>query len=57
VWLLQGASRRKISLEFTDKDPPVLAINLGESKKIIKKYLDHFPRTCCIVPDIKLAAM
>jgi thiol-disulfide isomerase/thioredoxin len=49
----------KISLEFTDKDLLVLAINVGESKKTVKKYLDQYPRTCRIVltEDTNLAAM
>ena len=49
----------KISHEFTDKDLLVLAINVGESKKTVKKYLDQYPRTCRIVltEDTNLAAM
>jgi thiol-disulfide isomerase/thioredoxin len=49
----------KITHEFTDKDLLVLAINVGESKKIVKKYLDQNPRTCRIVmtEDTNLAAM
>ena len=49
----------KISHEFSDKDFLVLAINVGESKKTVKKYLDQHPRTCRIVltEDTNLAAM
>jgi hypothetical protein len=49
----------KISHEFTDKDLLVLAVNVGESKKVVKKYLDLNPRTCRIVltEDTNLAAM
>ncbi|HEY6130309.1 MAG TPA: TlpA disulfide reductase family protein [Candidatus Acidoferrum sp.] len=49
----------KISHEFTDKDLLVLAVNVGESKKVVKKYLDLNPRTCRVVltEDTNLAAM
>jgi len=49
----------KISHEFSDKELTVLAINVGESKKTVKKYLDQYPRTCRIVltEDTNLAAM
>ncbi len=49
----------KISREFTDKDLLVLAINVCESRKTVKKYLDQYPRTCRIVltEDTNLAAM
>ncbi len=49
----------EISYEFSDKDLTVLAINVGESKKTVKKYLDQYPRTCRIVltEDSNLAAM
>ena len=49
----------KISHEYSDKDLIVLAINVGESKKVVKKYLDQYPRTCRIVltEDTNLAAM
>jgi len=49
----------KISREFADKGLVVLAINVGESKKTVKKYLDQHPRTCKIVlmEDTNLAAM
>ena len=49
----------KISHEYTEKDFMVLAINVGESRKTVKKYLDQNPRTCRIVltEDTNLAAM
>jgi thiol-disulfide isomerase/thioredoxin len=49
----------KISHEYTEKDFIVLAINVGESRKTVKKYLDQNPRTCRIVltEDTNLAAM
>src|SRR6266852_5801531 len=49
----------KISHEYTDKDLLVLAIDVGESKKTVKKYLEQYPRTCRIVltEDTNLAAM
>src|SRR5262245_21522926 len=39
----------KLSKEFKDKDLTVLAVNVGESKKTVKKYLELHPRTCRIV--------
>jgi thiol-disulfide isomerase/thioredoxin len=49
----------KISHEYGDKDLIVLAINVGESKKTVKEYLEQNPRTCLIVltDDTNLAAM
>jgi thiol-disulfide isomerase/thioredoxin len=49
----------KISHQYTDKDLIVLAVNVGESKKTVKKYLEQYPRTCRIVltEDTNLAAM
>jgi thiol-disulfide isomerase/thioredoxin len=49
----------KISHEYAEKDFIVLAINVGESRKTVKKYLDQNPRTCRIVltEDTNLAAM
>jgi thiol-disulfide isomerase/thioredoxin len=49
----------KISHEYTEKDFIVLAVNVGESRKTVKKYLDQNPRTCRIVltEDTNLAAM
>ena len=49
----------KISREYADKGLIVLAVNVGESKKTVKKYLEQHPRTCKIVlmDDTNLAAM
>jgi thiol-disulfide isomerase/thioredoxin len=49
----------KIGKEFADKGLILLAINVGESKKTVKKYLDLHPRNCKIVfmEDTNLAAM
>jgi thiol-disulfide isomerase/thioredoxin len=49
----------KIGKEFSDKGLILLAINVGESKKTVKKYLDQHPRSCKIVfmEDTNLAAM
>jgi len=49
----------KINREFAGKDLLVLAVNVGESKKTVKKYLDLHPRDCKIVltDDTNLAAM
>jgi thiol-disulfide isomerase/thioredoxin len=49
----------KLNHEFRDKGLIVLAINVGESKKTVKKYLDEHPRTSKIVmmEDTNLAAM
>ena len=49
----------RISHQYTDKDLIVLAVNVGESKKTVKKYLEQYPRTCRIVltEDTNLAAM
>src|ERR1700720_939692 len=49
----------KINREFAGKDLIVLAVNVGESKKTVKKYLDLHPRNCKIVltDDTNLAAM
>lgn len=48
----------KISHQYTDKDL-IVAVNVGESKKTVKKYLEQYPRTCRIVltEDTNLAAM
>jgi thiol-disulfide isomerase/thioredoxin len=45
--------------EFTDKGLVVLAVDVGESKKTVKRYLDTHPRNCRIVymEDTNLAAM
>jgi thiol-disulfide isomerase/thioredoxin len=49
----------KLGHELADKGLVVLAINVGESKKTVKKYLDLHPRNCKIVlmEDTNLAAM
>ena len=49
----------KINREFAGKDLIILAVNVGESKKTVKKYLDLHPRNCKIVltDDTNLAAM
>ena len=49
----------KLSQEFSDKGLTVLAVNVGESKKTVKKYLEQHPRTCRVVltDDTNLAAM
>jgi thiol-disulfide isomerase/thioredoxin len=49
----------KIGHEFADKGLIVLAVNVGESKKTVKRYLDLHPRNCKIVlmEDTNLAAM
>lgn len=49
----------KLGKEFEDKGLVLLAINVGESKKKVKKYLDEHPRACRIVymEDTNLAAM
>ena len=45
--------------EFSDKGLLVLAVNVGESKKTVKQYLDQHPRKVRIVmtSDTNLAAM
>ncbi len=49
----------KLSREFDDQGLTVLAVNVGESKKTVKKYLEQHPRTCRVVltDDTNLAAM
>ena len=49
----------KIGNELADKGLILLAINVGESKKTVKKYLEQHPRNCKIVmmEDTNLAAM
>jgi thiol-disulfide isomerase/thioredoxin len=48
----------EIDAEFRDKGLVVLAVNVGESKKTVKKYLEQNPRKCRIVltEDTNLAA-
>jgi thiol-disulfide isomerase/thioredoxin len=45
--------------EFKEKGFIVLAVDVGESKKTVKKYLEEHPRSCPIVlmEDTNLAAM
>jgi thiol-disulfide isomerase/thioredoxin len=45
--------------EFAEKGLVVLAVDVGESKKTVKRYLDTHPRNCKIVfmEDTNLAAM
>ena len=48
-----------INSEFADKGLVVLAVDVGESKKTVKKYLAGHPRSCRVVlnEDTNLAAM
>ena len=49
----------ELTMEFADKGLIVLAVDVGESKKKVKKYLEEHPRTPRIVltDDTNLAAM
>src|SRR6267143_245441 len=49
----------KIGHELADKGLILLAIDVGESRKTVKKYLEQHPRNCKIVmmEDTNLAAM
>jgi thiol-disulfide isomerase/thioredoxin len=49
----------KIGHELADKGLILLAIDVGESKKTVRKYLEQHPRNCKIVmmEDTNLAAM
>jgi thiol-disulfide isomerase/thioredoxin len=49
----------QINKEFAAKGLIVLAVDVAESKKTVKKYLDQHPRSCRIVltEDTNLAAM
>ncbi len=49
----------QINRELSDKGLIVLAIDVAESKKTVKKYLEQHPRQCRIVltEDTNLAAM
>jgi thiol-disulfide isomerase/thioredoxin len=49
----------EIDKEFSPKGLVVLAIDVGESKKMVKQYLQDNPRSCKIVlmQDTNLAAM
>lgn len=48
-----------INEEFANRGPVVLAVNIGESKRTVKHYLDARPRSCKIVlgEDTNLAAI
>ena len=48
-----------ITKEFADKGLVVLAVDVGESRKKVKKYLDESPRACRIVlnEDTNLPAL
>ena len=49
----------KIGHDFAGKGLLLLAVDVGESKKTVKKYLEQHPRNCKIVymEDTNLAAM
>lgn len=49
----------RINKEYADKGLLVLTINVGESKKTVKKFLDQHPRSTRIIltEDTNLAAM
>jgi thiol-disulfide isomerase/thioredoxin len=49
----------EVDHEFADKGLVTLAVDVGESKKAVKKYLEAHPRSCRIVltSDTNLAAM
>jgi thiol-disulfide isomerase/thioredoxin len=49
----------KIGHELADKGLILLAIDVGESRKTVKKYLEQHPRNCKVVlmEDTNLAAM
>jgi thiol-disulfide isomerase/thioredoxin len=53
------ASVENIMEEFKDKGLIVLAVDVGEPKKKVRKYLEDSPRSCKIVlmEDTNLAAM
>ena len=48
-----------LAREFSDRGLVILAIDVGESKKTVKKYLAEMPRACKIVltQDTNLAAI
>ena len=48
-----------ITAEFSDKGLVVLAVDVGESKKVVQQYLKDHPRKCHVVMtgDTNLAAM
>jgi|SRR5690348_9932263 len=39
----------QITQEFADRGLVVLAVNVGESKKKVQKYLDNSPRNCKVI--------
>jgi thiol-disulfide isomerase/thioredoxin len=49
----------ELNKEFADEGLVLLAVNVGESKKTVQKYLQLHPRSCRIVltDDTNLAAM
>jgi thiol-disulfide isomerase/thioredoxin len=49
----------KLGHDYADRGLILLAIDVGESKKTVKKYLEQHPRSCKIVymEDTNLAAM
>ena len=49
----------QLTQEFADRGLVVLAVNVGESKKTVKKYLEQMPRACKVVltEDTNLAAI
>jgi len=49
----------KLDKEYRDNGLIVLAVNVGESRKVVKKYLVQHPRSCRVVlmEDTNLAAM
>jgi thiol-disulfide isomerase/thioredoxin len=49
----------KLTSEFADQGLVVIAVDVGESKKVVQQYLRDHPRTCHIVMtgDTNLAAM
>src|SRR6266404_1649189 len=49
----------ELNKEFSSKGLVLLAVDVGESKKVVKKYLERNPRSCRIVlnEDTNLAAM
>jgi thiol-disulfide isomerase/thioredoxin len=55
----EEAMVEQVTKEFADKGLIVLAVDVAESKKTVKKYLDQHPRACRIVltEDTNLAAM
>ena len=48
-----------IDKEFAPQGLLTLAVDVGEDKKIVKRYLDQYPRSCRVVltSDTNLAAM